>query len=123
MANNPNAIANLKHFKPGQSGNPAGRPPGIPNLSQRIQSMLNDPDFEARVLDAKDGYVDYKGEPIIAIIKTAITKAVNDGDKAREWLAKYGYGQNIEGSPEELVVRYEYVNKIPMAEQPDSNKS
>lgn len=28
-------------FKPGQSGNPAGRPPGIPNAKTRYQRILN----------------------------------------------------------------------------------
>ena len=37
MALNPQ---NLKHFEPGQSGNPAGRPPGIPNAKTRYKRLL-----------------------------------------------------------------------------------
>ena len=39
MANAENLIG--KGFKPGQSGNPAGRPKGIPNAKTRYQRILN----------------------------------------------------------------------------------
>lgn len=40
MANpNPN-LDNLTPFKPGQSGNPAGKPPGIPNAKTRYKRIL-----------------------------------------------------------------------------------
>ncbi len=39
MALNPQNIEQHK-FKPGQSGNPAGRPPGIPNAKTRYKRLL-----------------------------------------------------------------------------------
>jgi len=38
----PNSLKNLKEhgFKPGQSGNPAGRPPGIKYVSEALRDLL-----------------------------------------------------------------------------------
>ncbi len=83
-------------FKPGESGNPAGKPKGAKHISTHIQNLLEDEEFEANVLDSKVGVIEYKGAPIKAIIMVALRKAVNGDDKAREWLAKYGYGQKFE---------------------------
>lgn len=87
---------NLKPWKPGQSGNPAGRPKGSPNLSTRIQDVLNDPDFEVYLQHPTKGYVPFKGTPMAAILITAVTKAAAGDEKSREWLAKYGYGHKID---------------------------
>lgn len=103
-------------FKPGQSGNPNGRAKGSLSLSTHIQNLMNDEQFEANILDSKLGYQEYKGIPITAIIKVAIQRALNDKDKAiqyMEWIAKYGYGSNVEGSSEEIDIKFEYVNKVP----------
>lgn len=83
-------------FKKGQSGNPAGMPKGIVHISTHIQRLMEDEAFEANILDAKTGIREYRGAPVQAIIQVAITKAVNGDDKAREWLAKYGWSQRIE---------------------------
>lgn len=89
-------------FKPGESGNLAGKPAGTIHLSTHIQNLMADDAFEANILDAKTGIREYKGVPAKAIIQVAITKAVNGDDKAREWLAKYGWGtkQEIQHSGE-----------------------
>jgi hypothetical protein len=96
MPNNPNATDNLKSWKPGQSGNPAGKPKGTKHLSTWIQNLLNDEEFEANILDSKVGVIEYKGAPIKAIVMVALRKAAAGDEKAREWLAKYGYGQKFE---------------------------
>lgn len=80
-----------KKFQSGESGNPAGKPKGTKHITTHIQELMEDEAFEANVLDAKKGMVEYKGAPVKAIIQVAITKAVNGDDKAREWLAKYGW--------------------------------
>lgn len=83
-------------FKPGQSGNPAGKPKGAIHLSTHIQNMLNDEEFSMWLSDPREGFVEYKGAPMKAIIKTALIKAAAGDKDAREWLAKYGYGQKLE---------------------------
>lgn len=86
-------------FKPGQSGNPKGLPKGTLHISTHIQNMLNDDEFSMWLSDARDGFKEYKGAPLKAIIMTAIKLAASttkEGAAAREWLAKYGYGQKFE---------------------------
>lgn len=87
---------NLKPWKPGQSGNPAGMKKGTKHISTWIQEMLNDEDFETMLLDSRKGMVEFKGAPLKAIIKTAVFRASQGDDKAREWLAKYGYGTKLD---------------------------
>lgn len=86
-------------FQPGESGNPKGNYKGTPHISTQIQSMLNDPEFEMYLSDPREGFVLYKGAPIRAIINTTVKIAADKGKEApaaREWLAKYGYGQKLE---------------------------
>lgn len=80
----------------GETANPKGKTPGTIHLSTHIQRLMEDDAFEANILDAKTGIKEYRGAPIKAIIQVAITKAVNGDDKAREWLAKYGWGTKQE---------------------------
>lgn len=89
-------IGKNTQFKPGQSGNPAGKPKGIKHISTWIQELLSEEDFETVLLDAKKGVVDYKGPPIKAIVMAARHKAAQGDDKSREWLAKYGWGQKLQ---------------------------
>ena len=89
---NPNAVPpEHTKWKPGQSGNPAGKPKGAKHLSTHIQNMLNDVNFELKL---KNGEL-LKGAPIKAIIKTAIAKSISGDTRAMEWLAKHGYGEKI----------------------------
>lgn len=85
-----------KKFQKGQSGNPDGKPKGAIHLSTHIQNMLNDPDFELYLEDRTEGWKKFDGPPVKAIMAVAVRKAAAGDDKAREWLAKYGYGQKFE---------------------------
>ena len=78
-------------WKPGQSGNPAGKPKGTKHLSTYIQEALTDENFELKL---KDGSI-LKEMPIKAIIKTAVAKSVSGDTRAMEWLAKHGYGDKL----------------------------
>ena len=92
----PTSVGKATQIKKGQVLNPAGRPKGAINLSTRIQNMLNDDDFTTYINHPRDGFVEFKGAPAEAIIKTAMVKAISGDDRAREWLAKYGYGTKVE---------------------------
>jgi hypothetical protein len=69
---------------------------GSKHMSTWIQELLNDPEFEANVLDPKKGYIEYKGAPMKAIIQVQLLKAVNGDQKAFDLLGKYGYGIKTE---------------------------
>ena len=89
-------IGKATQFKPGQSGNPAGKPKGTKHINTWIQELAEDEEFTALLIDLKDGYKEYKGAPIKAIIKQTINEALAGKDPrvrqaAREWLAKYGW--------------------------------
>lgn len=92
----PVTVGKATQFKRGQSGNPAGRPKGSKHINTWIQELIEDEKFEARLLDLKDGWKDYRGAPIKAIIKAMINEAVAATDPnvrkaAREQLLKYGW--------------------------------
>ncbi len=90
------SVGKATQFKPGQSGNPAGKPKGTKSLSTWIKEMLNDENFEALLPDAREGYKEFKGRAVEAIIKTAMVRALAGEKESREWLAKYGYGTKID---------------------------
>lgn len=92
-------------FKPGESGNPAGKKPGTKHISTHIQEMLNDPDFEIKL---KDGTI-LKERPITAIMKTAVAKGISGNVQWADWLAKYGYGSKV--NVDVLDVRQQILEK------------
>ena len=101
----------LQTWKKGQSGNPAGRPKGSPDLSTRIRRMLDDPNFTTEMIGKDGSRVTFKGNPAEAIIKTAILKSMSGDQKWAEWLAKHGYGNKqileIQNNPvHELLAKY-----------------
>lgn len=83
-------------FKPGQSGNPNGRPKGALSLSWHIQHMMEKADFKTYVQHPTEGYKEFAGTPMEAIVTVALTKAAAGDKDARDWLAKYGYGSKLD---------------------------
>lgn len=94
-------------FKPGQSGNPAGGKKGQKLLSTQIREMMDDPKFIDRLSEKiKDKMElpdeEFQGTPMKAIITVAMLEAMDparqagDRDKARDWLAKFGYGSKVD---------------------------
>lgn len=84
MANN----QNLKPWKPGQSGNPDGKPKGTKHVSTWIQELLNDEAFTATVNSKR-----YKGVPIKAMVKAQIILAMDGDTRAFDVLLKHGWGK------------------------------
>lgn len=92
----PVSVGKATQFKPGQSGNPAGRPKGYKHINTWIQELVSDEEFEAVIVDLKSGFQDYKGAPMKAIIKAIINEALAHPEPrvrqaAREQLMKYGW--------------------------------
>lgn len=81
---------NLKPWKPGQSGNPQGRPKGSRNLKSLIQDILTDPKVCEELTDWENKI--QADTPLEAIIYALFSKAVEGDLKAADLLFKYGYG-------------------------------
>ncbi|SRR5260221_7727599 len=73
-----------------------GNKKGHKHLSFHIQELLNDEDFTAWIPDAREGFKEFKGAPMKAILKALAIKASQGDVKAFDALAKYGYGQKIQ---------------------------
>src|ERR1700722_1570347 len=83
---------NLKPWKPGQSGNPAGKPKGTRHLSAWIQEMMEDEQFTRKLANGRSK----KEMPVKAIVGTLIAKALDGDMRAIDLLAKYGYGTKLD---------------------------
>lgn len=108
MANPKGNPDNLVHWKPGQSGNPSGRPKGSKDLSTWIQNLMHDESFEAVLHYDKATQVQWKGAPIKAIIAVAMMRAVRGDERWADWLSKNGYGNKLilgTEDPAEAVLR------------------
>lgn len=78
---------NLKPFKPGQSGNPKGRPKKEFSIANILESMLNNPDpFDP----------EQKRTALEAICKKAIALAIGGDKDARNWVADRFEGKALE---------------------------
>lgn len=83
---------NLKPWKPGQSGNPNGKPKGTKHLSTRIQNILQDENFSQKL---SDGTV-LKGAPVEVILRVLVVRAAEGDLRAFDLLGKYGYGNKLD---------------------------
>ena len=94
---NPNTIPPEQHkFKPGQSGNPNGRPKGSKNLATLIRELENE-DFDWKHVPIKNkDAVMQMGSPFRAIVMVALGQAISGDKAAREWLRKAGYGDRLD---------------------------
>lgn len=83
-------------FKPGESGNPAGKPKGTKSLSTLIRE-LEDEEFDWDLVPIKVKDQARKiGSPWKAIVFTALAQAYSGNVKAMEWLRKAGYGDKLD---------------------------
>jgi len=86
-----NGLDNLVHFKPGVSGNPAGKPKGTKNFATLIRDMVEDPKYKIKLDNGK-----YLRLPGPAIVHAMTIKASKGDVQAATWLAKYGYGEKTD---------------------------
>lgn len=88
---------NLKPFKPGQSGNPKGRPKGIKNWSTIVQQLLADEKLLDVHLQKKPSYWEDlpNKNAANAIVMAMIIHAMSGKKDAAEWLRKAGFGDKF----------------------------
>jgi hypothetical protein len=84
-------------FKPGQSGNPAGKPKGSRHLSTIIQELAEDIDWDKTTLKNKEELkAKYGKNGFKAVAYVALTKAMTGDVQAMKWLAENGYGKHLD---------------------------
>lgn len=84
-------------FKPGQSGNPKGKPKGVRHLKTIIQEIGHNIDWAKTTLKDKENMKRMYGNSAWdALAYVAFTKAMAGDTKAMDWLAKNGYGQSLD---------------------------
>lgn len=86
-------------FKPGQSGNPNGRPKGRKNLATLVREMMEDEEFDFSLIPLKGDQKEWAkkmGAPWKSIVAVAYTKAMIGDTKAMEFLRKSGYGDHVD---------------------------
>jgi len=103
---------NLKPFKKGYDARRGHKPKGTLNLSTHIQNLLNDESFTVNNLQPNGKQ--FKGAPIKAIITVAIMQSLQGDRSWADWLARYGYGTSVESIADEVNIKYEFVNKVPL---------
>lgn len=110
-------------FKPGQSGNPAGKPKGVKHLSTIIQELVDDIDWSLTSLKNKDELAKKYGKNgMKAMALVAFSKAMSGDTKAMDWLAKYGWGNKITHDFEDsFFTDTELTIKVVKAKHGDNN--
>ena len=78
-------VGKATQIKKGQVLNPNGKPKGTKHINTWIQELAEDEEFEARLLDLKQGFIEYKGAPIKAIIKATLNDALAANDPKLQW--------------------------------------
>jgi len=92
-------------FKPGQSGNPNGRPKGTKNLATIIRELESE-DFDWTHVPIKNKEaVMQMGSPFKAIVMVALGQAISGDKAAREWLRKAGYGDKLDVTSNEQTIQ------------------
>ncbi|MBR0721775.1 DUF5681 domain-containing protein [Bradyrhizobium manausense] len=100
-----------KPFQAGESGNPAGRPPGIPNLEARVRALLDgDTVLPQPIADAIRAQCGEDKKAIDAVFIVGLLQALQ-GDKAwAQFIIERGWGKvpdKIEGGDPNNPVQVE----------------
>lgn len=108
-------------FKPGQSGNPNGRPKGRKNLSTMIRDALENP-VDWKTLPLKDSkafserFPDKTAGEVLVL--TAIASSMGGDGQAREWLRKGGYGDKVDITSDDKPIPILGVMNVPTNDSP-----
>lgn len=105
---------NLKPWKPGQSGNPAGRKPGSKNVSTIVRELLEQ-DVAKGVLGGIPLSKSVKGKSTSyaqAIVLVMIQKALEGDVRAVRWLADREDRSYVMDDPKSFFNKSELVIKI-----------
>lgn len=141
-------LANLTPYKPGQSGNPAGKKKGCKNWATHFQKLMGDPEFMHKIIkNAPKDWLDLVGDTpadviaggIIATVMKGVDKSFKTGKLNQETqeqiklLNKLGYGDKVvhDAADEagffiQPVIKYEVVpdrTDIKKVEPDDSNEN
>ena len=91
------SIGKNTQFKPGQSGNPDGKPKGSKHLSTIIRDVIGDIDWSKTTLKNKAELNEKYGKNgWKALVYVAHTKAMTGDIQAMKWLAENGYGKHVD---------------------------
>lgn len=96
MARKGGAPENLKHFKKGESGNPNGRPPVLPDLKAAIARCL---------ADEKDGLT-----ALDAVLMALRARAIKGDVRAAQELFDRGFGKSTQIIEAKISEPIEYIN-------------
>lgn len=105
---------NLKPWKPGQSGNPAGRKPGSKNVSTIVRELLEQDAIES-VLGGIPLSKSIKGKSTSyaqAMVLVMIQKALEGDVRAVRWLADREDRSYIIDNPQNFFNKPELVIKV-----------
>jgi len=134
MANNPNAVKNLRPAKKGQSGNPKGRPKKLKTILKKEglkQSQINDIISEMLAMtrdEINDVIADPQSRSFEVLVGQAIKKGVSKGDLSQI----FGYAltrafgqpkQELEHKIDSGGVNITVVGISPEKEVPEKKKS
>ena len=112
-------------FKPGQSGNPKGRPKGTKNWATIVQEVLGDEDLADKVLAQKPEYWEalHTKNFGYAIVVAMCIKGLGGDVRAFEALRKAGYGDKVEiSSDDDRPIKPVYVYDLTPT-NPDNNSA
>jgi hypothetical protein len=105
---NPNPSEETR-FKPGESGNPNGRPKGIRSWSTVVKRILSDEKlFEMMTADKNNpAWVDVleTKNAANAIVGAMVTKALAGDKNAAEWLRKTGFGDKLDITSDDMPIQ------------------
>ena len=106
---------NLKSFKPGQSGNPAGKPKGIPNTKTRLYRLLTImQEVDNPITGIREGFT-VAEQMDLAQIQQAIkgdTRAYNALVDRLEGKPPQSYEL-----PDSVEVKFEVINRVPQPKE------